>query len=65
MDKRSKIILLIVVFAFVLVIAAKPFFKNQRETATGEISNNPDYSQVIAEAKAQGQPVFLEFYGAS
>lgn len=64
MSKKSKLILLVVVAAFVVIIAAKPFIKsNTTQSLNGGIDQNSDYAQALADAKAKGEPVFLEFFG--
>lgn len=60
MSNKNIIIIASVVAIFLLIFYAKGFSNNQ---AIVGIDKNPDYSQAIADAKAKGEPVFLEFYG--
>lgn len=63
MDKKTGLILLLVAAIVIGIIAVKPYMKSTSANTGGGIDPNPDYAQAIADAQAQGQPVFLEFYG--
>lgn len=61
MTKKSFIIIIGIVAIILFIFFAKGFSTNS-QTITG-IDKSSDYSLAIADAKAKGEPVFLEFFG--
>ena len=59
---NKNIIIITSIVAIILFIFFAKGFDSKSQTITG-IDKSSDYNLAMADAKAKGEPVFLEFFG--
>lgn len=64
MEQKGKIIILAVVLIAVIGIFAKPYFFTEEISNERVFAVTPKPYQAYQQALANGEPIFLEFYGS-